>query len=635
MAASAHAATVVNGPIAYNDGTHWSEVRADGTGRMTVTPSGGGFVAGDPIQDATFSPDGSWAVFADHATGALWLSWADGTHARQLAAGAGQLSGDPRPAWSPDLKTIVFSRYDAASGTTQLWSVPSDGSAAPSVLVAHDGACGADNASFAPNGDLAYTWECDLGGGGLQVAVKVIDPATKTVKRTIPDFRNPQFSPDGTKLVAFSQPAGKPLGNAYLMASDGTGAVALNSDSVTGCTNGAAVAWSPDGLELASARCVYPSDGGPQQISVYVQAAAAGSAEKVVLPLTDASTSLADIAWGPDFSAPTTQNPGRPDPARRPYTLRLGGTDRVGTAIAVADAAYGPSSKAKAKVAVLSRSDNYADALAGNALAAQKEGPLLLTGGAKLDPAVSAELGKLLAQGSTVYVLGGDGALSPQVEAGIRALGLTPKRLAGSDRFETATKIAAEISAHPHTVLVATGMDAPDALAAGAAAATDPNGGVVLLTDGKALPGSTAAYLAGVNPAAQKVYGVGVQGVDALNMVRGFAGHFTPLAGLDRYATDIAVASNATLYPRPTVAALATGLTWPDALSGGAYAGALHAPLLLTDGALVPAGAGLWLHAHGLDLSFMPVFGGPKAVPGNAVTWAGTLAWGADRFDVR
>lgn len=643
--AAAHAATAaaVNGPISYNDGKHWSDIDADGSGQHTVTPTGGGFVAAHGVKDATFSPDGSWAVFVDGKDSSLWLSWADGTHARRIASGNGNTMEDPEAAWSPDEKTIAFDMLDGA-GYYQLATVPSDGSAAPTVLVPSSGTCRAEHPGYAPNGDLAYAEDCTPKvGADSQVSVKIIDSATGTVKRTIPQFTDPQFSPDGTKLVAFSMPSDTPTeGNAYLMAADGSGAAELNKDSVTGCLPGTSVAWSPDGSQLASAKCTFPSDGAAQSMSVYVQAATPGSPEKALFPLTSAPEPMSDISWGTPFTAPTAPNPGRPGQTPpppsgpgRPYTLRLGGADRVGTAITVADAAYGPGAPAKAKAAVLTRADSYADALAGNALAAQKDGPLLLTGNAKLDPAVGAELGRLLPKGSTVYILGGTAAVSPQVDAAVRALGLTPKRLAGSDRFQTATTIAAEISPHPHTVLVATGVDAPDALAAGAAAATDPDGGVVLLSDGKTLPASTKAYLAGVNPATAKVYGVGVQGVTALITLPGFAGHMTALEGVDRYATDAAVANDPTLYPHPAQAALATGRTWPDALSGGAYAGALHAPLLLTDGPVLPAGAAVWLHAHGPALTFAPVFGGPQAVPDAAVRLAGVLAWGAGNFDLR
>lgn len=643
LTTAAHASTAVaianpDGPIAYNDGTHWTEVNADGSGRHVVTPSGGGLDPAATIRDVAFSRDGSWAAFGvpdSRGVSALWISWADGTHARRIVA-AGPNSGDLNPVWSADSKTIIFSSHSTQGGEAELMTVPSDGSAAPTPLLAHaDSPYGDDEASVAPNGDIAFTAHTS----SSTREVRIIDPATKAVKHTVENFQSARFSPDGTKLVAVGQPANLP-GGPYLMAADGSDPRLLTSNYPGGCgggqLSGSTLAWSPDGSQIAYPSCgESPTDPRQQQITVYVQPATPGAAATTALPATDAPFPLPFIDWGAPFTPPTSQNPGRPDPAGRPYTLRLGGTDRIATAVAVADHAYGPAAKTKAKVAVLSRADNYADALAGNALAAQKGGPLLLTGGAKLDPAVGAELGKLLPKGSTVYVLGGDQALSPQIEAGIRALGLTPKRLAGTDRFETATKIAAEISPHPHTVLVATGVNAPDALAAGAAAATDPNGGVVLLANDKVLPAATKAYLAGVNPSTTAVYGVGVQGVTALDTLPGFAGRFTKLAGADRYGTDAAVANNTTLYPNPTQAALATGWTWPDALSGGAYAGALHAPLLLTDGGVVPGGAVRWLHAHGSALTFVPVFGGPNAIPDGAVKQAGGQAWGAGNFDLK
>ena len=64
----------------------------------------------------------------------------------------------------------------------------------------------------------------------------------------------------------------------------------------------------------------------------------------------------------------------------------------------------------------------------------------------------------------------------------IESLGFSTERLAGPDRFATSVAWRA-VSAHPHTVMVATGVKFPDALAAGAAAAQDPNGGVVVLSD--------------------------------------------------------------------------------------------------------------------------------------------------------
>jgi hypothetical protein len=308
-------------------------------------------------------------------------------------------------------------------------------------------------------------------------------------------------------------------------------------------------------------------------------------------------------------STPVTGTP------QAPTVNRFAGADRIDTAIAVADAGYGVG-KTKAAVAVLSRDDNFADALAGNALAAQKKGPLLLTPTAGLDARVAAALRNDVAAGGTVYVLGGVNALSAKVEGDVKALGFTVTRLAGANRFDTAVQIAGQVSAHPHTVLVATGLNSPDALAAGAAAATDPNGGVVLLSSDGVLPPETSKYLGGVDPTKTAVYGVGGQGSDALKTLPAFVGHVTEFRGTDRYDSATKIASNTTLFPAPNVVGLAKGTFWADALSGGAYLGTQHAPLLLTDPAQtgMPGVERTWLKAHAGRIGTVDVFGGTAAV---------------------
>ncbi|NUP53312.1 MAG: PKD domain-containing protein [Catenulispora sp.] len=327
------------------------------------------------------------------------------------------------------------------------------------------------------------------------------------------------------------------------------------------------------------------------------------------------------------ISTSTSASTQSPAP-KAPAASRYGGADRIATAVQIADAHFGPATRAD--VAVLARADGFADALAGNALAAQRNGPLLITPTANLDAAVAAELTRVLPPHATVYLLGGEQALSAAVQSRIAALGFTPVRLAGADRYETATKIAAAVAPHPHTVLLATGDNAPDALAAGAAAATDPSGGVVLLTHDTVVPPSTARYLAGVDPATTNVYGVGGQAVAALGTQPRFAGRFTPLAGADRYETDAKVAADTKLYPNPTTAGLATGDDghWPDALAGGAFLGTDHAPLLLASAGAVPAPVLAWFRAHAGGLTRLAVFGGPAALPQSAVDQALAAATG-------
>ena len=344
-----------------------------------------------------------------------------------------------------------------------------------------------------------------------------------------------------------------------------------------------------------------------------------GVADETVMP----SAGL----FSPSWQAASVPAPGRA------ILDRIGGADRISTAIAASQWSYDTTGTGgrQANVAVLSRDDEFADALAGNALAAEERGPLLLTGTRGLDPRVAAELKRTLAPGANVYVLGGPKALDPSIDEALRRLGFQPKRLAGQSRFGTAVEIAKAIAPEgPHSVMVATGADFPDALTAGTAAAQDLAGGVVVLSDGSSLPPETRAYLGGIDPGKVNVYGVGGQGVAALaSALPGWRGLVTPLAGRDRFATAYAVAHSKLfgLDTPVTMVGVSTGETWPDALAGGALLGVQHGPLLLAGPVgLTPDESGLLTADH---LTGLAVFGGDAAVPESTATQAGDATFGA------
>ncbi|NUP51168.1 MAG: hypothetical protein HOW97_28230 [Catenulispora sp.] len=313
---------------------------------------------------------------------------------------------------------------------------------------------------------------------------------------------------------------------------------------------------------------------------------------------------------------------------------RLAGADRFGTAIAASQARWpkapGTTAKPGAESVVLSRSDLPYDALGGSTLAAVAQGPLLLTPTDHLDPAVKTEIARVLGTASstkTVYVLGGEQALSPAVFDAVKAMGYTVKRIAGPDRYTTSVAIAQEVTARYGTdatkILVATGRNFPDALSAGAAAEADtgysgPSVGVVVLTDDTKIPAATAAYLAQHAAHAESgVYGVGGQADTALKN----AGiKHTGLAGLDRYQTSYLVAKaffNTGLGGNPPRSVgFATGLNWADALSGGAFMGSVNGPLLLVDAGGEPSkDAENWLLGWSPSIDAGYIFGGEKAVP--------------------
>lgn len=117
---------------------------------------------------------------------------------------------------------------------------------------------------------------------------------------------------------------------------------------------------------------------------------------------------------------------------------------------------------------VITASTGYADAIAGARLASATRAPLLLTGSEDLDAGVAAELRRVAA----VYVLGGQDTLSPTVSAALQdpSTSYTLTRIAGADRFATASAVADRVSAAvPGTstapVYLASGTDHPDGLA--------------------------------------------------------------------------------------------------------------------------------------------------------------------------
>jgi putative cell wall-binding protein len=281
--------------------------------------------------------------------------------------------------------------------------------------------------------------------------------------------------------------------------------------------------------------------------------------------------------------------------------FRLSGADRFATAIAVSSLQF-PAAGGAAAV-VLARADDYPDALVGSALAAARGAPLLFTSGSVLNAATQSEIQRVLVAGRTVYLLGGTSAIPASVATTLTSLGYLVTRYAGTDRYGTALAVANALG-NPTTVLLATGTDFPDALAAGPAAAHVA--GAVLLTAGSILPSSVSAYLA-AHPG--RVYAIGGPAVAADPSA-------TALVGSDRYATAEAVA--AAFFTAPATVGVASGATFADALAGGSMLARSAGPLLLSDPGVLSATTNAYLAAVKPTVTAAFVFGGPAAIS-NAV----------------
>jgi len=262
-----------------------------------------------------------------------------------------------------------------------------------------------------------------------------------------------------------------------------------------------------------------------------------------------------------DLLATTDVPPPPPD-----KLTRLAGPTRVQTAISTSRDAFPTADSATA--AVLASDRSFADALPGVPLASAKGGPLLLNPPDRLDPAVAQELQRVLPPRAKVYLLGGTAALGDAVARGVQALGFSTTRFAGPNRYATAVAIAEQGLGAPDAIFEATGRSFADALTGGSAAAAV--GGAVLLTDGSTQSLETATYIARHPTARRYALGGPAKAADP---------SATAFAGADRYETASAVARH--FFSRPRTIGVASGLSFPDALSGGANIAVRNGPMLL------------------------------------------------------
>jgi SpoIID/LytB domain protein len=187
----------------------------------------------------------------------------------------------------------------------------------------------------------------------------------------------------------------------------------------------------------------------------------------------------------------------------------------------------------------------------------------------------------------------------------------TVTRLAGSNRYATAAAVAARYPSGLEVVYVASGIAFPDALAGAARAAY--NDGPLLLTHPTSLPSATREAMVRLNP--NRVVVLGGENSVSDSVAQALAsltrsGGMQRVWGPDRYAT---AASLAGFYATgPSVAYVASGQDYPDALAGAAIAGRDQVPILLTRATSLPSATADALRR--LAPARIVVVGGPNAV---------------------
>lgn len=283
-----------------------------------------------------------------------------------------------------------------------------------------------------------------------------------------------------------------------------------------------------------------------------------------------------------------------------PALSRLSGPDRFSTSVAISQAAF-PSPGAGVPAVYIANAYTFPDALAAAPAAVKKGGPLLLSGQDSLPAVIIAELQRL--KPGVIYVAGGPASISDDV---VSALGTavpdaTITRFSGADRFDTSRQIASSAFGPVSTAYLASGLNFPDALSAGAAAGAQ--GQPVILVGGDAPDAPIVATLHSLGVTTVKL--IGGTAVIPASYAQGLTdAGFTVarVSGNDRFLTSVAVNTDA--FPAATATTFyASAAQFPDALSGAAYAGKIGSPLLVTPAnCVIPGAAELSLRSTSIAL---------------------------------
>ena len=260
-----------------------------------------------------------------------------------------------------------------------------------------------------------------------------------------------------------------------------------------------------------------------------------------------------------------------------PGIKRIAGSDRYETALLVADELKTELGISKFDNVVIASGQSFSDALSGSYLATIKKAPIILISNSAAANKVYQWLRTNLNKKGTIYILGGTGVVSGAVELSLKSICPNIKRLSGSNRYETNLKILREAAGNaPYSeMLICSGKNFPDALSASA------TGKPILLVSDELSDGQKD-FLGGELCSINKAHISGGTGAVSDSLMMELTDYSVPirLSGKDRYSTAIKVAN--TFFEKPSQMVMATGLNFPDSLSGGVLAHAKGCPMILS-----------------------------------------------------
>ncbi|RAG83599.1 hypothetical protein DN069_21305 [Streptacidiphilus pinicola] len=560
-AGTAQAATSgANGVIAYQatDGSvHF--INADGTGdhAFSALPSTGS-------GSLSWAPDGSRIALSGYGSvstvkvdGSAPLTVSSGTN---VATSDGVYSGQGFGMVSDDGHKIYVQSSDGYNWVQAVLPAADE----PSTV--------ADSQPVASrNGLFAFTrnW------GGL-TTIMTYNPVTKVLNEVAKNATNPGFSSDGSTIV-YEQGQGSAAQIGAVNA-DGSNQRTLTSDAA----GAHRPSLSPDGTKL-----LYTSGG--------------------VIKLMDLTAKTTTVLANGQM--PVWQ------PLRKAFVNHIYGVNGVSNDAAASRWQFNSLGHYTpgllwAKNAVLANKNDTTGASLGISLAAEKQGPLLLTSGGSLDSAASADLKRSLTRGSTVYLEGDTSEISNTVVSQVQRLGFRVVRVAASGGASGQSVANAwNISHAPNWVFVADNMDYRVAASAAAMASAAGNGGrmVVLLNTGWSLPSTLTGFFNRSNPGSTNVVVIGNHSIYAMEHTPlNQAWRFWTLGGSDAEYLSFNMAKF--WWGSPYVTTLANNSDWRSGFAG-ASVNAGYGPLLWTSSTGLDPVDKLYLQQESASTPDVQIFG--------------------------
>ncbi|MFC5711425.1 cell wall-binding repeat-containing protein [Thalassorhabdus alkalitolerans] len=262
-------------------------------------------------------------------------------------------------------------------------------------------------------------------------------------------------------------------------------------------------------------------------------------------------------------------------PADAKAVDRIHGDNRIETAIEISK--YGWNSSGHV---VLARADHPVDALASASLVAKTGAPILLTNSESLGDGILEELERLGTH--TVYILGGEQAIQPEVENTLTAEGLAVTRVAGDNRYSTAEAVNEEAGySGKSTAILVSGEVAADALSASGMAANQERPIYLTRPDSLSvnLPDSVNEVIIFGGPSAVS------EAVES--ELKNDGKEVRRIQGDNRFATSVEAANAANLQGTHNIIVRGTSVNsskedYPDAVAAAGLANQLNAPVVLS-----------------------------------------------------